>query len=646
VENKNINHAKLKLISKDKKLICLFTLIFVLISIFPGPASAASSRSYHISEYIINITINTDGSAHVEEHITYNFSGKFNGVTFDIDLSGTKGISNSEVFIIKQGQQIPVEKNNSEKPGTYLYTSEDEMIHFKVFEPSEDEEKTFIYKYTLHDAVTKYKDIAEFNRKMIGTGWQVHIENVLIKATLPDGAEKDDIRVFGHGPLTGTSQIIDHKTVEFTVPLLPPETFVETRILFPTSLVPNSENIVDKTALPEILEHESKLAEKANIEREKAREQLRTQEERERKLRTAGKVSFYALLLFWFFTIILLYIKYDKEYKSKFTGKYYRELPGEYTPAEMSVLMNMGYVQPRDIMATLMDLVRKKYLILEEVTFHRKTLFGDKQIKDYKISINPKSSPENLKSHESFLIQWFINEIGNGTSVLLNDITNYSKDQKQALDFNDDYDLWCEKVQNEAKKNNFFDSSTTKGIIIGVLIAFVYIIAGVLMPTIFYFPVGFILTVLGIILLIFSARIKRRSPYGNEQYIMWKAFRRFLKDFSRLEHAEIPSIILWEHYLVYAISLGVAKEVIKQLPLVFRDEDLTNPQLTYLYSMSYGHFNTFERTFNNAINTIQASVTSAASIASSQDSSKTGSGGGFSGGSSGGGGGGGGGGAF
>ncbi|NMB95542.1 MAG: DUF2207 domain-containing protein, partial [Clostridiaceae bacterium] len=413
-----------------------------------------------------------------------------------------------------------------------------------------------------------------------------------------------------------------------------------------TSLVSNSKNIVDKTALPEILENEGRLAKEANLAREKAREELRLQEERERKLRTIGTIAFYILFPLWIMIIILIYVKYDKEYKSKFTGKYYRELPGEYSPAEMSVLMNMGHVKPRDIMATLMDLVRKKHLILEEVTITRKALFKNKQIEDYRISINPKVPLIDLKPHESFLIRWFINEIGDGTSVLLDDITNYSKDRKLALDFKDDYDLWCEKVENTARENNFFDSSAKKGIIIGVLIAIVYIAAGILLPLIFYYPVGLILTVSGIILLIFSARIKRRSPYGNEQYTMWKAFRRFLKDFSRLEHAEAPSIILWEHYLVYAISLGVAKEVIKQLPLVFRDEELSNPQLTYLYGMSYGHFNSFEKSFNNAINTIESSVTSAASIASSQDSSASGSGGGFSGGSSGGGGGGGGGGAF
>ena len=31
-------------------------------------------------------------------------------------------------------------------------------------------------------------------------------------------------------------------------------------------------------------------------------------------------------------------------------------------------------------------------------------------------------------------------------------------------------------------------------------------------------------------------------------------FRRFLLDFSQMERHEIPSLVIWEHYLVYAVT--------------------------------------------------------------------------------------------
>ncbi len=48
-----------------------------------------------------------------------------------------------------------------------------------------------------------------------------------------------------------------------------------------------------------------------------------------------------------------------------------------------------------------------------------------------------------------------------------------------------------------------------------------------------------------------------------------KLFANFLQDFSAMDQHQIPSLVIWEQFLVYAIPLGVAKEVIKQLQIVF-----------------------------------------------------------------------------
>ena len=86
---------------------------------------------------------------------------------------------------------------------------------------------------------------------------------------------------------------------------------------------------------------------------------------------------------------------------------------------------------------------------------------------------------------------------------------------------------------------------------------------------------------------------------------MWNAFKNFLKDFSRLDKAEIPSIILWEHYLVYAVSLGVAKEVIKQLPIVFTDDDLNNTSLHICMEQVMVTLVAFGTMFDDTINTVR-----------------------------------------
>ncbi len=54
----------------------------------------------------------------------------------------------------------------------------------------------------------------------------------------------------------------------------------------------------------------------------------------------------------------------------------------------------------------------------------------------------------------------------------------------------------------------------------------------------------------------------KRTPDGMLETERWEAFRRYLRDFSRLEEAPSISLALWERYLVYAIAFGIADEIL------------------------------------------------------------------------------------
>lgn len=636
-----------------------FLLSFLSLILLPRTVSA-DDRYYRIMDYDVQCFINPDGSADITERIKYDFVGSFNGVLRDIDYIETDGIENIEVFVESRDQNLreftlnSTDLDSNGPTGTYNLEHDDQLAHLKVFEKSSDTVKVFIYKYTLKNVVTKYNDIAEFNRKIIDSGWDDTLNDIDITITLPQGATKDDIKVFGHGPLTGESRIIDGQNVEFELGSLTPGEYVGTRVLFPTSLVPYSTNIKAEDALTKIMDEEKFLADEANAKREEARRQVEEynrQREAQRKtrglFRTIADVIGVLLIIGWFPVIIFLYVKYDKEFRSTFSAKYYRELPGEYTPAEMSVLVTMGLVNTRDITATLMDLVRKGVLILKQETYVKDGFFRDKEVEDFSLSLNREAPPVPLKRHEDFLIGWFIRTIGRNGHVFLDEISAYAKTQAGAHQFTRDYQRWCSLVKEEAEKNDFFDKTSEKGKIAAILIGMlVYFGLGIAFITLLQALTGIVMIILGIIMLIFGARLNRRSAYGNEQNAMWKAFKNFLKDFSRMDKAEMPSIIIWEHYLVYAISLGVAKEVIRQLPLVFSDADLQNTRLTYMYGYNMHSFSSFSSAFDRTISSVDHAISNAVSVANSTNSSSSGSGGGFSGGGGGGGGGRGGGGAF
>jgi uncharacterized membrane protein len=117
-------------------------------------------------------------------------------------------------------------------------------------------------------------------------------------------------------------------------------------------------------------------------------------------------------------------------------------------------------------------------------------------------------------------------------------------------------------------------------------------------------------------------------------------FSMFFNGFFPMDKYEIPSLIIWEHYLVYAVTLGVAREVIKQLELVFpnmQDGDYHFGYGWYTYGR-IGGFNSMENSFKDISDSIDDSIKSA-QAAVSKSSSGSGGGGGFSSGGGGGGGG-------
>ncbi len=626
--------------------------------VLPSFSAYADNRSYYISHYGVIIDIKSNGDAHIKERITYSFSGDFNGVLRDIDMDRTDGVDGLRVYVEDKDGLREFEQSEGQGENSYELTRENNLTKLKVYEKSSYEEKTFVYEYVLLNVAERYNDIGVFNRKIIDVNWDVPISNIEIIIKIPEGAKKEDLKVFAHGPLTGVSEIVDEQTFRFNVPEIGPGTFIETLAIFPPQLISDSNRVYDETKLPSILSHEKKLADEANAERERARQEMERREEEEKKrlereaklksLRDRFMPAFVAVILGGIYSMIAFIAKYSKELKPRFDGDYYRELPGDYTPAVMTYLLTKGSVDSKDIMATIMDLVRKKKITINKIETEKGLIFK-KTHEMYEIREIEGANINDLYPHESFLISWFLKKLGNNGSLVLDELEKILKRRSKALEFEKDYETFQTLVENQGRKQGFFMKNDMKGSGRYALIALVILALGVASVVYLHSGLGIVIAGIGFVTLISMAvvaSISKLTQYGAEQTAMWKAFRRFLLHFSNMDKAEIPSIVIWEHYLVYAISLGVAKEVINQLPKVFSQAELMDPALTYMggYSslsnlmLMNSMLTSTTNSINNAINT--------AAVAASPDSSGSGGGGGFSGGSSGGGGGGGGGGAF
>ncbi|HYE80798.1 MAG TPA: DUF2207 domain-containing protein [Clostridia bacterium] len=602
----------------------IFLVVFALLATVNG--FCADDRSYYMSSFKVNAQLDSSGNMDVLEEITYEFDGSFRGVYRTLKTAGSDGIEAIEIFKQQNSRLYQFVQDDSEAENSFQLIDEGDGVRLKIFSTAEDERRTFAIRYKVLNVASKYNDTGELYWKFMGEDTDVKIENFDLKITLPEGAAKDQIKVFGHGPLSGVSEIVDSRIVGLKVDKLLPHNYLEARVLFPTGLIKDSKKIVAKEALSSILSEEKGYADEANAKRTKAR----------------AAVGFsFVYIFFELLLIVYLYFKYDKEYKAEFVGEYMRELPVNYSPAVLSVLWNFGKVNPRDITATIMDLVRRKFLKLNVEQREINGIIKHKIENEYVFELNKESDYKALSVHEQYLVDWLITTIGDGDRVSLKEIEQFSKTLKGAESFKADYDAWTGYVKTEAERLSFFDRNTMKGQISGVIIAVIGMVYGGFTAAVHGNIAGFVaLMIASFVLLIYSLLIRRRSRSGVEQYKKWKAFRRFLKHFSRLDKAELPSVILWEHFLVYAITLGVAKEVISQLRVVFREDDFKNSALTYMYFGHYGHVYSYFDTIDNVTDTMVKTTESVYTQAVSKLSSGSGSGGGFSGGGGGGGGGG------
>jgi len=527
-----------------KKIFAVISSIILILLIYSS-CYADTQKKYHIEKYLIDATIDSNGDIIIEENITYSFTGQFNGVTRDIGFTDADDIILQKVIIsYKDGRQKDVVpsgtdyESGSGTEGTYAQKKRNNILYLKIFEPSYSELKTFTYVYKLDNVVKVYDDIAEFYWGMIDDKWESSISDISIIIDIPLGAAKEELKVWAHGPLEGLSEIVDENTFRFTLNSLPPGTLLEARLVFPKKLVPGASRIISRDGLQDIINEETGWADEANTKREEARKKV----ERTDTITNLLNILSIPLVFVWIFLVILFYIKFDREPKPRFDGKYYRDIPSDITPAEVSYLMSFGGIYPKEITATLLDLVQKGYLKLESVIIKRKRIFGTKEIPTYQFSFADNPPPKLLKAHETRIISWFINEIGENGRFTLEDIMDEAKGRTSGLTFKRNYDLWVIEAKKEGKADKFLDTKAShKGKIIGTLAAVFYFFWGVLLSRQFGgSPLAVPISVLGVIMFLYSVRIKKRTAHGAEEHSKWKALKKFLLNFSRMDKKDIP----------------------------------------------------------------------------------------------------------
>ena len=621
--------------------------LFLIISI------VSFSASYKITNLNVDTHLKEDGSAIISEAITYDID-EINGVFFYIDAMGYGGIDSLQVFedngINKNGEVLYTDVD----PSNYEVTEDNGVYRIKLYSKNNNNTRIFKFVYTLPNAINIYNDVAQFNRKMVGQDWEKDIANVnvIFKVPVSEDYDNSEILIFGHGPLTGEVSK-DKNIVKYELKDYHSGDFLEAHILMEPEIFSefDSSKIIHENKKQELLDMEKALADEANAQR-----------------KLAKIINIFGASFLGIGAILLGYIRFltskakkniIETYEKEITfGKYSRDIP-KLSPAVVGKIITKN-IDANEVLATILDLVRRKILSLESYEGH--TILN---------LIEDIDSTE-ISKEEKIIIDIYINDFGDKKYVDLNSVDVSSKKIARPAKVMVKFSDWTRLVTNMSAfkgEINYLKlielAENKKTLKFFKTIALLIIILSFL-----FFPLfPFILILIPLSIWIrcsFSELIPCKKKYITEKELI--AFKAFLSDYSQLEEAKISSIHLWESYFVYAVALGVSEKVVKAyknaLDIGIIKEDFTQlsdnlissirnvGNITILNTVATKIFNNFYSNYYNNYLSSSTNVStntnkrSYSSISKSTWSSSSGRGGGFSSGSSGGGGSRGGGGAF
>lgn len=632
---------------KLKKILTGFIITITLILL----NATSSEASLHLKNLDFTAQINEDGSMDVVETWDINISDTNTLYkTFKIDKTKYSGISNVFVQDITSGTNKNFKKSDIWKyhldKGHYFGGINNNNEYEIAWGVSIDTttRKQYLIRYTVEDVIKKYNDCAELYWQFVGSEFEISADSITGIIKLPNKvSDKDELKVWGHTEyLNGEIYVTDLDIVEFNVNKYKSGNFVEVRIAMPTYLFEkvSSENISQEEKLDDIIKEETEWANEANARRDRRNK------------------NFKLLILATILVNTSIGIMFSKKIKKnkQFLEKnpnilpeqqleYYRELPDkEETPLEAVFILKTGYKQsclPNVFSATILNFALKGYVRIEQ------------EGKTIKILLN-KIKTDELTGDEKKVLE-ILRAASNNNELTMAELEKYIKNYPSKLmNLNSTF----EKVsKTQASEKGKFDTNRFNKQIVYAEKNVGYIFLLIIIITASIFTIGYayknvqsmlitctiislaffiVVTIINLILNIkITTSFNGFTQKGINEQEQWKAFKKYMEDFSYLNEKEVPQLVLWEKYLVFATAFGIADKVLKQLKVKYpelNDPDTIHSMILFNSMYSSNGFNT------GFINSISSSTSR---MYSSTYSSGSGGGGGFSGGGGFGGGGGG-----
>ena len=473
------------------------------------------------------------------------------------------------------------------------------------FPPATDESRTFVLTYRVDHVVRVGPDVGELYWQFAGTD-HPGIDDMVVTILVPPGG--GTVRGWGHGPRQGEVSVSVDRVV-LSVSDVPAATFVEARVA-----VPSERFTVAPTGGPRL---ERILAEEEEFARDR---------DREERLRRAAIVAAPVIAVLGLMAFVVIWWVWGKEPRPPDTiGDYWRE-PLEDPPAVVSSTLEFGRVEASAFSSTVVDLAQRGFLSIDEQRTER---FGPDEVVYHFTWTGTGREP--LQPYEQSLLDHVFR---GRTQASSKDFAAWARSNPgTAQEF---WSKWKRGVRTDVTTRGYLETGrVAPWVLLAVLVLVLGIAGAVCVGLSRAHPMAFTPWVAAVACLLLAGTLRRRTPRGAEQAAEALALKRYLQDFSSLDEAPAGHLKLWERYLVYAVALGVAGELVRGLEAKVPDVARSTSFAPW-YTAGGSHspatlagLATFRSSFGSAVQSAVA------------PSRSSGSGGGFSGGGGGGGGGGG-----
>ena len=366
-------------------------------------AEPAQAKEFTLPRALVEVRVDPTGALHITEHITYSFDGPFSGAYREIPLRDGESISNVSV---REGDAeytpgASTELGSFGLPGTFgVAKVEGNRTRIVWHYSAVNESRTFEVSYTFVGLSVAYDDVVDVNLRVWGDEWAAELSRLEARIQLP-GRAPGDVYVWGHpASVDGVTELDSRgRGASLRAANVPPEHWVEMRVVFPRSLLQTTSGAREEQGdgLQEILDEEAEFA--ANAERDRARVQWFKE--------NAGWLLPLGLLL----TVApaggicsFIWWRFGREPRVPPGPRHVFEPPGDEAPAMVAALLEPtgDRATGNAFAATLFDLIRRGDIEAMPITTIKKTWGGlrEEDLSDLSIKIAVEGKAKGLEPFE------------------------------------------------------------------------------------------------------------------------------------------------------------------------------------------------------------------------------------------------------